>query len=202
MNYLSMSSLINRTMETTLSIIKNPETGKNELLTEYLFCDDLWREIKSFMLMPYTLHKGLTKITDGPDEVTDYEVLSYARKHKDIRGAKRLCRMMDNNLYCIFDKNGNCGIDGFNVELYNRFKREAQIEKDKNNKIHRQKIIDEYRPYHCATGGYFLYDGTWIPADNFSVWCGQRHQLIDEFNKEFFRGLIQAGLFEYFAIKH
>jgi hypothetical protein len=194
-------------METTLSIIKNPETGKNELLTEYLFCDDLWREIKSFMLLPYTLHKGLARLMNIIDKVTENDVLSYARKHLDIRGAKRLCRMMDKHRR-IFDKNGNCIVDGLNVELYNQFKREAKIEKVKNNKIYRQEIIDEYRPYHCATGGYFLYDGTWMEPHAFSwrftEWdrTKTRQQKIDMLNKKHFSGLISAGLFKYFSIKH
>lgn len=194
-------------METTLSIIKNPETGKNELLTEYLFCDDLWREIKSFMLLPYTLHKGLAKITDVLDDVSDYQVWGYAKQHLDIKGAKRLCRMIDKHGGC-FDKNGNCIIKGLNIELYNQFKREAKIEQDKYIKAIRQHYIDEYRPYHCATGAYFLYCGSWMESHDFSwrftEWdrTKTRQQKIDALNKQHFSRLISAGLFKYFSIKH
>jgi len=44
---------MNRTW--TADLIRNPITGKNELRNEryeYLFCDDLWREVKSFLFTP------------------------------------------------------------------------------------------------------------------------------------------------------
>ena len=42
---------MNRTW--TAELVRNSATGKNELVNEryeYLFCDDLWREIKSFLI--------------------------------------------------------------------------------------------------------------------------------------------------------
>jgi len=49
-------------METRYYICKNTETGKNKLKTEHLFCNDLWKEIKSFLFYPQDIQRGIRKV--------------------------------------------------------------------------------------------------------------------------------------------
>lgn len=119
-------------------VLPNGKKGIREEVS-YLFCDDLWREIKSFLILPSNLTKGLSKCCP-----------QYALMVPEVR------------------------------------------EK-------RKKIIKEHRPFHCKTGGYFLYDGFYLPPSHFINEETPRQVIIDNLNKEVFSSAIKSGIWCYFS---
>ena len=163
-------------METTFYITKNTQTGKNDLITEHLFCRDIWKEIKSFLFYPIDVARGLPNISKFFDEGSRDQdqpaifVLAGIRRAlreeawRVPRGTKALKKLLENsrsNQHPFDLATGECLIKGLNVELYRYWERKT-IERTKEDYrkdfISRKKCLTQIlAPFHSPKGGWCSY---------------------------------------------
>lgn len=186
--------MCSKIVEYTIVTKPNGRTRLREDVS-YLFCDDLWREIKSFLFLPHTLASNLAKHCPLPLLKNEgYWVCAEAEANPQIRGAKTLAKLLRSNNHWVFDREGNCRIKGLNLDLYYRFLRDAKKKQTTRAREERERIIREYKPYRSATGGYFLYSGIYLSPDYFNQQGRSRQEIIDSLNKEDFSSAIKSGI--------
>ena len=167
-------------METTLYITKNTQTGKNELITEHLFCRDIWKEIKSFLFYPIDIARGLRNVSqflelnsrfredEYPTLFVSEEIRKALREEawRVPRGTKTLSKVLEKTggYKHPFDlATGECLLEGLNVELYRYWERRAQRTQKEfyRNEFGRRKnrLTKSLAPFHSPKGDWCSYSG-------------------------------------------
>ena len=167
----------------TADLIKDVITGKNELQNErheYLFCNDLWKNIKSYVFPSQDVQRGINRMSMimNRNPYTAYDIkcgIEYKIFKKTApRGSKALLKILNNlssNYYPINLETGESLIDGLNIKLYKDYEKFAKNhwKQERNNTI--KQLINRVKPFHSSTGEWCGYsDGKIIYLDETDFW--------------------------------